>query len=172
MILGNTFNLKTFTYSDTAERFGIDNTQMTNEQIEDGIRLYELLIHISRRLSIQYAKPVLIQINSGFRSIELNKKIGGVSTSQHCLFQAADTVAIRIPIEEYFQFLKQLAKEKTLVFGQVILEYGKHPDTETDDWIHISTPTARLINDFKRSPITQKDGAKVEGKREYIKELI
>ena len=172
MMLENVFNLKTFTYSETAEKLGLDNSIMTDEQMDNGIRLHELLVHISRQLSIKYTRPVLIQINSGFRSVELNKKIGGVLTSQHCKFQAADTIAIRIPIEEYFQLLKKLAKDKTLTFGQVILEYGKHPDTETDEWIHISTPTEKFVNDFMRSPITQKDGAKIEGKREYIKELI
>lgn len=172
MILEKSFNLKTFIHSATAEKFGIDNTQMTDEQLQNLQRLHEVLTHIQSRLSIKYAKPIQIKINSGFRSKLLNEKVGGVSTSQHSKGEAADTVAIGISLEEYYQTLRQLAKEKILVFGQVILEFGKHPDSETDDWIHISTPTERLVNDFKRSPITKKDGAKVEGKREYVREPI
>lgn len=172
MILEKSFNLKTFTHSDTADRLGIDNTQITDEQLQNLQRLHKLFVHIQSRVSIKYAKPIQIKINSGFRSKLLNEKVGGEPTSQHTKGEAADSVAIGISLEEYYQTLRQLAKEKVLVFGQVILEFGKHPESETDDWIHISTPTKRLINDFKRSPITKKDGAKVDGKREYVREPI
>ncbi len=148
MILENKFNLKTFTHSDTADRLKIDNTVMTDEQLQNGIKLHELLVHVANRLSIRFAKPIPMQINSGFRSVELNKAVKGVPTSQHCKFQAADTVAIGVPLDKYFDLLKELAKDKVLTFGQVIKEYGSHPDTERDDWIHISTPTDRIVNQF------------------------
>lgn len=148
MILENTFNLKTFTHSDTADRLKIDNTQMTDEQLQNGLKLHELLVHVANRLSIKFAKQIPIQINSGFRSTELNKAVKGVPTSQHCFFQAADTVAVGITLDQYFDLLKELAKDKVLIFGQVIKEYGKHPEKETDDWIHISTPTNRIVNQF------------------------
>lgn len=172
MILEETFNLKTFTYSRAAERLGIDNNEMTDEQLENGIKLHKLLVNIQEHLSIKFNKLIPIKINSGFRSAELNKAVGGVSTSQHCKFQAADTVAVGISLEDYYQTLKQLAKEKIITFGQVILEYGKNTELELDDWIHISTPTGRLINDFKRSPIRKEDGAKMDGNRDYIKDPL
>lgn len=153
MILEKTFNLKTFTHSDTADKLGIDNTQMTDEQLESLQKLHELLCHIQGRLSIKYAKPIQIQINSGFRSLELNKAVGGVAPtqarrgSQHLHGEAADTVAIGITIKEYFNLLKTLAKENVLKFGQVIDETknGKR-------WVHISIPTKIHENEFMISP--------------------
>ena len=138
MILEGKFNLATFTHSDTANRLKIDNAQLTDEQLESLQKLHELLIHIQGRLSIKFAKPVQIQINSAYRSAELNKAVKGVPTSQHCKGEAADTVAVGVPLDQYFDLLKELARDKVLTFGQVIKEYGSHPETEKDDWIHVS----------------------------------
>jgi hypothetical protein len=172
MILEQKFNLKTFTHSATADRLKIDNTQMTDEQLANLLELHKLLLRVQARLSIKFARPVNIQINSGFRSEALNKAVGGVSTSDHCSGSAADTVAVGVKIEDYYSLLRELAKEKVLLFGQVILEYGKRPDRETDDWTHIALPRKGKMNDFMRSVISSKDGAKVDGKREYVKEAI
>ena len=173
MILESKFNLNTFTYSKTAIDKGIDNTEMTDEVFENLHKLHELLINIQIRISIKENKAIPIKINSGYRCPELNKLIGGVPTSEHVCRNhtaAADTIAIGISLERYFELLKQLAKEKVLVFGQVILEFGKHPETNTDDWVHLSLPTERHTNEFMRSPIMKGDGANVNGKRQYIKE--
>ena len=172
MILENKFNLATFTRSDTAAKLHIDNTQMTDEQFNQLQKLYQLLVEVQSRISTKFGKLIPLQINSAFRCKALNKAVGGVLASQHCLGEAADTVAIGITREEYYQSLKMLAKTNIIVFGQVILEFGKHPEIENDDWIHISLPTKKHMNDFMRSPITQKDGARVEGKREYVKESL
>lgn len=133
MILEKSFNLKTFTHSDTAEKLGIDNTQMTDEQLQNLQRLHEVLTHIQSRLSIKYAKPIQIKINSGFRSKLLNEKVGGVSTSQHSKGEAADTVAIGISLDQYFNLLKELAKSGVMKFGQVIKEH-----IGESKWVHVS----------------------------------
>jgi len=165
MILTNTFDLNTFTHSDTADKLKIDNTELTDDQSQNLQRLHELLTHIQNRLSIKYARPIQIKINSGYRCAELNKAIGGVATSEHCLGSASDTVAIGIPIKDYYQHLRQLAKDKVIVFGQVIVEFGKHPDKESDDWIHIALPRKNHINDFIYSVLNI-------SKRSYVKEPI
>ena len=172
MILENKFNLATFTHSDTAERLHLDNTQMTDDQFNNLQKLHGLLVEVQSRISIKFGKPIPLQINSAFRSEAVNKAVGGVPTSDHCSGSASDTVAIGISLEDYYQALKSLAKTNILIFGQVILEYGKHPETNSDDWIHVSLPTKKHMNEFMRSPITQKDGAKIEGKREYVRESL
>ena len=140
MILESKFNLNTFTYSKTAIDKGIDNTEMTDEVFENLHKLHELLINIQIRISIKENKAIPIKINSGYRCPELNKLIGGVPTSQHCLGGAADTSAIGVGLNQYFEYLKELAREKVLTFGQVIREYGS--------WVHISIPTDKHQNQF------------------------
>ncbi|MCL4419950.1 D-Ala-D-Ala carboxypeptidase family metallohydrolase [Patescibacteria group bacterium] len=151
MILEKSFNLKTFTHSATAEKFGIDNTQMTDEQLQNLQRLHEVLTHIQSRLSIKYAKPIQIKINSGFRSKLLNEKVGGVSTSQHSKGEAADTVAIGISLEEYFDLVKSLVKEKIIEVDQCIDE---------TTWVHISFRKGKNRNQFLKMRI-------INGKTQY-----
>lgn len=143
MLLEKTFNLKTFTESQTAKSEGIDNAQMSDEQLSNLQKLHLLLVEIETRLHTKYSKLIPIQINSAFRSAELNKAVGGVVTSQHCKGEAADTVAIGLSIDEYFEHLKVLAKNNTMVFGQVIWEKGR--------WVHISLPTQKHINQFMKT---------------------
>lgn len=126
------FNFQTMTHSDTADKLKIDNTNVTDEQLQNLSDLYHLLISISHRLSIKFAKPVQIGINCAFRNAEVNKAVGGVPTSEHIKGKAADTVAIGITIGAYFSALQELAKANVIEFGQVISEKGT--------WIHISTP--------------------------------
>ena len=140
MILESKFNLNTFTYSKTAIDKGIDNTEMTDEVFENLHKLHGLLVNVQLRVSIKENKAIPIKINSGYRCPELNKLIGGVPTSQHCLGGAADTSAIGVGLNQYFEYLKELAREKVLTFGQVIKEYNS--------WVHISAPTDKHQNQF------------------------
>ena len=73
-----------------------------------------------------------IRINSFFRSVELNKAIGGSSTSQHCKGQAFDLDDSYgcMTNAEMYKFVKD-----NLDFDQMIWEFG---DDENPNWIHIS----------------------------------
>lgn len=165
MILETKFNLETLTHSDKAIECGIDNADLTDELFENLEQLHKLLVEIQSRLSTKYSKPINIKINSAYRCPLLNKKIGGVATSEHVLGKCADTVAIGLHITEYYTGLRELAKNKTILFGQVILEYGKYQNQEFDDWIHVGLPSKKHRNDFMVSTISN-------GKREYVKESI
>lgn len=63
---------------------GLDNTP---GQLEIS-NLKNLVDHVLDPLRVKYGKP--ITINSGFRSLKVNKKVGGVSTSQHCLDEQSE----------------------------------------------------------------------------------
>jgi len=153
MILGSKFDLTTFTHSDTANKLKIDNTQITDEVFENLQRLHELLVHVHNRLSIKYARPVQIKINSAYRSKLLNEKIGGVATSQHCTGSASDTVAVGLSVQDYFNHIKELVKEKVITVDQAI--------QENHQWVHISIKKENNRNQFLQMQI-------IDGKKKYL----
>ena len=76
---------------------------------------------------------VAIGISSFFRTVELNKLIGGSATSQHCKGEAIDMDADihgRLTNAQIFLWIKD-----NLEFDQLIWEYGT--DSEPD-WVHCS----------------------------------
>ena len=156
MLLQETFYVSDYTYSATAEKLGIDNGKMTSEQLICLMDLHGKLLEVQECLCKKFNRHIDIQINSAFRSKQLNdyfiETIGASKTSQHLDGQAADNVAIGLTINVYFEALKEFAtvgKNGVLRFGQVIREKGSHPEVESDDWIHISTPTERHHNEFE-----------------------
>lgn len=70
-----------------------------------------------------------IIVNSGFRSKEVNTKIGGSSTSQHPKGEAAD---IEVPGMEIEEIVKKI-RDLKLPFHQLIDEH-----VGNDFWVHVS----------------------------------
>lgn len=71
-----------------------------------------------------------LKINSGFRSAELNRAVGGARNSAHRQGFAADVVPVNVGT-------KQLAKwvNDNREFDQIILEFGT---VDNPRWIHLS----------------------------------
>ena len=119
---------KEVTKSNTAIRKGIENIP-SGEQMEN-IKL--LCENIFEPLRKHVDGP--IAINSLFRSVELNRAIGGSSTSQHCAVNGAamdiDDTLGRMSNAEMFNFIKD-----NLDFDQLIWEYGNE---DNPDWVHVS----------------------------------
>jgi len=86
MNLSDHFTLEELTASQTASRFNIDNTP-SEEIVAELTRLAAFLEGVRALLGAP------ITISSGYRSLELNARIGGASKSQHCEGQAADILA-------------------------------------------------------------------------------
>lgn len=121
------FELDEFVRSDTADKLKIANVP-TFEVVD---HLAELTSKILDPLRAAYGKP--ITISSGYRCEELNKKVGGSSTSVHKLGYAADMV-VSGSFDEFCDFVKNwLSKTKTR-FDQLILEQ----DGKGKRWLHIS----------------------------------
>lgn len=99
---------------------GIDNTPAP-EVIEN-------LRHLA--VTLEEVRDLLgpLHINSGYRSAELNKAVGGQPTSQHCQGLAADFIAPRFSLQEATRRIRA----QHIVFDQLIYEFGA--------WIHISRP--------------------------------
>ena len=113
-------------YSITAIRRGIENTP-NNEQLAN----MELIAKkVFEPLREWVGGPV--KINSFFRSVKLNKAIGGSSKSQHCHGQAIDiddTYKV-VANSDMYDYIKN-----NLDFDQLIWEFG---DDDNPNWVHVS----------------------------------
>ncbi len=116
-------SIKEATFSPTAVRNGIDN--MPEKFVLDRMKL--VAINCFEPLRKWYGKP--IKINSFYRSFDLNRAVGGSSTSQHCLGEAIDIDADK-DNGKLFDWILQ-----NLDFDQCIKEFGTK---DNPDWIHIS----------------------------------
>ncbi|MBG1265660.1 peptidase M15 [Nostoc sp. WHI] len=123
MNLSTNFKLWEFVISPTADLLRVDNTPTPGE-----IRNLERLC----QQILQPARDALgpLKINSGFRSEELNKAVGGANNSAHRQGLAADVVPLNVGT-------KQLAKwvNDNCEFDQIILEFGT---LDNPRWIHLS----------------------------------
>ena len=70
MKLSENFTMREFTKSTTAQRNGIDNTPQ-DEHLDNAIALFE---NVVQKVRDHFGRTV---INSGYRSPELNQKVGG-----------------------------------------------------------------------------------------------
>lgn len=115
------------TKSDTAIRFGIDNNP-TEEQLKKMKLLAEKVFEPTR----SHFGNKSIRITSFFRSSELNKKVGGSATSQHCHGEAMDidNDGSTPANKEIFDYIKD-----NLDFDQLIWEAG---NDSNPDWVHVS----------------------------------
>ena len=113
-------------YSATATRRGIDNDP-NDEQLDNMKRIAEKVFEPLRKY---VGGP--IKINSFFRSVKLNKIIGGSSKSQHCHGQAIDiddTFKV-VANSDMYNYIKN-----NLDFDQMIWEFG---DDDNPNWVHVS----------------------------------
>ena len=113
-------------YSTTAMRRGIDNTP-NDEQLNNMETIAEKIFEPLREWV-----GGAIKINSFFRSVKLNKAIGGSSKSQHCHGQAIDiddTYKV-VANSDMYNYIKN-----NLDFDQLIWEFG---DDDNPNWVHVS----------------------------------
>ena len=124
--MANYFTMEELTYSSTALRMGWRN-KTTNEAEENLVSLREKVLNPTRE-----HMGIPIYVTSGFRSLDVNREIGGAPKSQHMKGQAADistrTVSKNI---EMFKYIRD-----NLVFDQLILE-------NEGGWVHVSYVTRR-----------------------------
>jgi len=128
MKIGNNLLLNDCIKSDTAIKLGIDNTPL----IEHIDALKILAKKIYDPLCKEY--NMRIPITSMYRSQELNKKIGGSKTSQHCRGEAVDLDFDQIKSNYTNANLFEYIKEN-LIFDQLIWEFG---NDKNPDWVHVS----------------------------------
>lgn len=126
-MISKTVSLKEATRSNTAVRFGIDNTP-NETQIA---MITDTAVHIVDSVRKQFGDST-VDVSSFFRSEKLNKKIGGSKSSQHCKGEAVDLDSKDNELNlAIFNFVKD-----NLTFDQLLLEY---PDEKgIPQWVHVS----------------------------------
>lgn len=130
MIRTKNFTQKEFEYSDTAKQYNINNK--LPKEYEHYAQ--ETLTFLQ---GIRDAWGSGIRINSGYRSKELNDKIGGSKTSAHLIGYAADIYPVNNKWDEFLKFIKDYLKDK--VFDQCIIE-----KSGSSKWIHIGLKNLKI----------------------------
>jgi len=153
MNLTANFTLAEMVKSDTALRHDMDNTPGEAE-IENLKRLCEKVLQPVR----DHFKTG-VKVNSGYRHPDVNAKVGGSKTSDHCKGQAADIEIPGIPNADLAKWITE-----NLDFTQVILEFYTQgvPDS---GWVHVSYDPQNL----KKQSLT---AIKKDGKTVYLPGLI
>jgi zinc D-Ala-D-Ala carboxypeptidase len=103
MNLTQNFTLSEMTKSETALRFGMDNTP-TSSEIENLRILCENVLQPVRNY---YGMGV--KVNSGFRHPLVNAKVNGSATSDHCKGFAADIEIPGIANADLAEWIKTIA---------------------------------------------------------------
>jgi len=125
MKLSKNFTVAEYIKSQTATRHEIDNS-LSEEHLENAKKLFANVVQPIRE------KFGITIITSGYRSPELNAKIGGSSKSQHCKGQAVDLECLKESNADVAMWI-----ENNLDFDQLILEFYT-PGEPSSGWIHVS----------------------------------
>lgn len=153
MNLSPNFTLTEMTKSEYALRHGIKN-EPNEEQIENLTLLAQKVLQ-----PVRDAFKRGVKVNSGFRSPELNRAIGGSPTSDHTKGMAAD---IEIPGVSNYTVSKWI--QDNLEFTQVILEFYT-PGVPDSGWVHVSYDP----NNLKKQALT---ATRRNGKTVYLPGLV
>lgn len=120
MKIGKHFTLAELTHSQAAARKGLKNDP-------DAAALESLQLLVRNVLDpLREALNRPITVSSGYRSPLVNRAVGGASSSQHVLGQAADIVVPGMHVTEVVARIRALG----LPFDQLIDEFGS--------WVHVS----------------------------------
>lgn len=125
MKLSKNFTLEEYSKSQTADRLGISNIPSA-QHLDNAKILFERVV---QRVRDHFGPTV---INSGYRSPNLNKAVGGSNTSQHSTGQAVDIEVPGVSNQEVAIWIRD-----NLEFDQLILE-GYKPGIPGSGWVHVS----------------------------------
>jgi hypothetical protein len=128
MKLSEHLDLSEVIRSESAKRNGISNMPT-----EAHIANFKLLAEkVFEPIRLNFRCP--INLSSGYRSVELNKCIGGSLTSQHCTGEAIDIDMDGTPHAVTNKMVFNYIKDY-LEFDQLIWEFGTD---NNPDWVHVS----------------------------------
>ena len=133
MKIAEHFELREFVQTDYADLFA-ENILYALDHFNELTRLAQFCERVRKILGVP------MNITSGVRCPKLNKKVGGVETSDHIKLLAVDFVPSKIKLKTAFDKIRN----STLDYKQIILE--------KNTWIHISSGDKKeaLIYDGKK----------------------
>ena len=133
------FKMSDFTRSQTAAKYGIENSPET-WQMDNALTLYNEILHPMCEQWIQFCqsmnlpKPWSIKINSGIRNEEFTAAIGEDETSPHMHGYAVDIQPNNTQMMQFKNFCISFLSDKS--YDQFISEYQNKQGVPS--WIHIS----------------------------------
>lgn len=151
--LTKNFSLAEMVKSETALRHGMDNTPGEAELAN----LLVLCANVLQPIRDHYQKGV--KVNSGYRSPDVNAKVGGSRTSDHTRGMAADIEIPGVPNADLASYIRD-----NLQFTQLILEFYT-PGVPDSGWVHVSYDEQNL----KKQSLT---ATRKDGKTVYLPGLI
>ena len=153
MKLTQNFSLEEMCKSETGLRLGLDN-EPNDEQLANLVALCECVLQPVRD---HFGKGV--KVNSGLRTLAVNRAIGSKDTSDHVKGMAADIERPGVANAELAQWIAD-----NLEFRQVILEFYT-PGIPDSGWVHVSYNPG----DNKKQTLT---ATKQRGKTVYLPGLV
>lgn len=117
------FKISELIHSDTAIKYNINNMPDVNSL--DNI--LNLITYCLQPIRDKIKKPMII--TSGYRSLEVNRIVGGATNSQHRIGQAVDFKIPGMTSRQIVDFIKKSGIE----YDQLIEEYSNNTS-----WVHIS----------------------------------
>jgi zinc D-Ala-D-Ala carboxypeptidase len=151
--LTKNFSLAEMVKSETALRHGMEN----NPGPDEINNLLNLCANVLQPVRDHYQKGV--KVNSGYRSPDVNAKVGGSRTSDHTRGMAADIEIPGVPNAELATYIRD-----NLAYTQLILEFYT-PGVPDSGWVHVSYNE----QDLKKQVLT---ATKKDGKTVYLPGLV
>ena len=121
----NYFELNEFLYSDNALKNKIPN--LPSFQIVENIKMMLPLLNGLREI---WGSSIIV--SSGYRCPELNKKVGGSSTSAHLMGFAVDLVPSNGKMNEFIECCKRYFNNTKYDFDQILFE-----SSGSSKWVHV-----------------------------------
>jgi len=117
------FTIPEMIKSDTAFKYGIDNTPSP----EIKLHLKELIENLLNPIREAWGGPIII--SSGYRCPKLNTLVKGAKTSAHLTGYAADLIPGNGQRAKFIKFVQNFLKDSNIKFDQCINEYNR--------WCHV-----------------------------------
>jgi zinc D-Ala-D-Ala carboxypeptidase len=128
MDLSKNFTLEEVTYSHKAEMLHIDNSIPT--QLFSNALFFAQ--HVLQPIRDKIGEPFLV--SSWYRCPELNKAVGGVSTSVHLSGMALDFIISGYDYRGSYALAQNALKTLGIQFDQLIIEYNRKTGAK---WVHL-----------------------------------
>lgn len=120
------FKFSDFVDSEKARELGIDNHPDSCH-----CKNIEVLMKFLDRMRDAWGGAIIV--NSGYRCPDLNKAVGGKSTSGHLSGYAADIRAGGVKIDVFFDWLMRWLASEKITYDECFLERGKK-----STWVHFA----------------------------------